>query len=74
MFRHPSKYISVVGTRKLYNWVENMAVIEKMFLEPPLFFLVVLVWVEKRISFGAVEKMFLDPSLFFGGTGLEIWG
>jgi hypothetical protein len=27
-----------VGTRKLYNWVENMGVIEKMFLEPPLFF------------------------------------
>ena len=38
MGRHPSKYISVVGTRKLYNWVENMGVIKKMFLEPPLFF------------------------------------
>ena len=61
MGRHPSKYISVVGTRKIYNWVENMGLIEKMFLDPPLFF-GVLVWVEKRFEvLWQLKTCFLNP-------------
>jgi hypothetical protein len=49
--RHPSKYISVVGTRKIYNWVENMGLIEKNVFRPPFIFLGYWFGLKKGLKF-----------------------
>ena len=44
-----------------------MGLIEKMFLDPPLFFFGVLVWVEKRFEvLWQLKTCFLNPLYFFG--------
>ena len=51
-----------------------MGLIEKMFLDPPLFFWGTGLGWKKVWRFVAIENMFFEPPLIFWGTGLEIWG